>query len=517
MQGVRTATGVMVLSTALLIGSAGGAVAAADTGTSDSTSGSSATRDSGSEKSASSASTDSVASSRDSVQRSITSVTDAIRDPRNTGESRSEPGSLLSQETNSTQSPAADLETDDAIAAEESAASVAAIDAAAVDSEQIGEASITDAVSTGTESVSTGTESEVLGSGAPLPAVSVPAVSVPAVSVPAVSVPVVSGSVVAGSGWDSPGAGTVAASPTTGTSTASDSPRPPVAGTAIPSVPTSLDLPAGELEPTPVTPPAPLVTAFTSMTFTTMATVAASLGNAAAAIPAVIWSLPYSTTPISDVIALLETILASVTESVTVVARLPADLVALLGTGTVGTGPVLMGEPADHRMDLVEARSVLAESPQTSSPMLVLVNQQSGEGIDIGSGFAEFGPTALAAAFGAPIKTVPASVPAMAGEYESLFDRAFGALLVPLSLWALATGALPGLVGLLVVFGAGARVGYRQAKAGFAVRVGGIARFAGPGPLGVVRSGSLVALHQRGVRAGGQRTPFRYGFGDQAA
>ena len=341
--------------------------------------------------------------------------------------------------------------------------------------------------------------------------------SVPAVSVPAVSVPVVSGSVVAGSGWDSPGAGTVAASPTTGTSTASDSPRPPVAGTAIPSVPTSLDLPAGELEPTPVTPPAPLVTAFTSMTFTTMATVAASLGNAAAAIPAVIWSLPYSTTPISDVIALLETILASVTESVTVVARLPADLVALLGTGTVGTGPVLMGEPADHRMDLVEARSVLAESPQTSSPMLVLVNQQPGEGIDIGSGFAEFGPTALAAAFGAPIKTVPASVPAMAGEYESLFDRAFGALLVPLSLWALATGALPGLFGLLVVFGAGARVGYRQAKAGFAVRVGGIARFAGPGPLGVVRSGSLVALHQRGVRAGGQRTPFRYGFGDQAA
>ncbi len=507
MQGVRTATGVMVLSTALLIGSAGGAVAAADTGTSDSTSGSSATRDSGSEKSASSASTDSVASSRDSVQRSITSVTDAIRDPRNTGESRSEPGSLLSQETNSTQSPAADLETDDAIAAEESAASVAAIDAAAVDSEQIGEASITDAVSTGTESLSTGTESEVLGSGAPLPAV----------SVPAVSVPVVSGSVVAGSGWDSPGAGTVAASPTTGTSTASDSPRPPVAGTAIPSVPTSLDLPAGELEPTPVTPPAPLVTAFTSMTFTTMATVAASLGNAAAAIPAVIWSLPYSTTPISDVIALLETILASVTESVTVVARLPADLVALLGTGTVGTGPVLMGEPADHRMDLLEARSVLAESPQTSSPMLVLVNQQPGEGIDIGSGFADFGPTALAAAFGAPIKTVPASVPAMAGEYESLFDRAFGALLVPLSLWALATGALPGLVGLLVVFGAGARVGYRQAKAGFAVRVGGIARFAGPGPLGVVRSGSLVALHQRGVRAGGQRTPFRYGFGDQAA
>jgi len=255
----------------------------------------------------------------------------------------------------------------------------------------------------------------------------------------------------------------------------------------------------------------------TTMTVTTMAAVAVSLGNAAAAIPPVIWALPYSQTPISDVIALLETILASVAKSATVVARLPADLFALLGMGSVGTQPLLISESADHRLDLVEGSSTLAASPQASLPLLAIANQPSGEGVDIRSGFAAFGPTALAAAFAAPIKTVPASVPARAGEYESLFDRAFGALLVPLSLWALATGALPGLVGLLVVFSAGARVGYRQAKAGFAVRVGGIARFAGPGPLGVVRSGSLVALHQRGVRAGGQRTPYRYRLGDQAA
>ncbi len=37
--------------------------------------------------------------------------------------------------------------------------------------------------------------------------------------------------------------------------------------------------------------------------------------------------------------------------------------------------------------------------------------------------------------------------------------------------------AVPGLVGIMVLTGAGGLVGYRQAKAGHAVRVGGTARF----------------------------------------
>ena len=44
------------------------------------------------------------------------------------------------------------------------------------------------------------------------------------------------------------------------------------------------------------------------------------------------------------------------------------------------------------------------------------------------------------------------------------------------------------------------RVGYRQAKAALAVRLS-ISRFARQGPLGVVRSGSLVSLHARRPRA----------------
>jgi hypothetical protein len=67
------------------------------------------------------------------------------------------------------------------------------------------------------------------------------------------------------------------------------------------------------------------------------------------------------------------------------------------------------------------------------------------------------------------------------------------------SLWALAAVALPGLGGLVILTLAGVRIGYRQAKAGSAVRTAGIARFARPGPLGVVRSGSLVVLRPRGL------------------
>jgi hypothetical protein len=72
--------------------------------------------------------------------------------------------------------------------------------------------------------------------------------------------------------------------------------------------------------------------------------------------------------------------------------------------------------------------------------------------------------------------------------------------LVPASLSALAAVALPGVGGLLIICAIGMRFGYRQAKALLAVRRAGIACFAGPGPLGVVRSGSLIALRPRASR-----------------
>ena len=73
---------------------------------------------------------------------------------------------------------------------------------------------------------------------------------------------------------------------------------------------------------------------------------------------------------------------------------------------------------------------------------------------------------------------------------------------LPISLAALAALALPGAGGLTILTAAGVRVGYRQAKAGFAVRTAGIAGFARPGavPLGVVRSGSEVVIRPRSLR-----------------
>jgi hypothetical protein len=73
---------------------------------------------------------------------------------------------------------------------------------------------------------------------------------------------------------------------------------------------------------------------------------------------------------------------------------------------------------------------------------------------------------------------------------------------LPLSLAALARIALPGAGGLITLTAAGVRIGYRQAKASFAFRAAGIAGFARPGPLGVVRSGSLVVVRPRAATRG---------------
>ena len=70
---------------------------------------------------------------------------------------------------------------------------------------------------------------------------------------------------------------------------------------------------------------------------------------------------------------------------------------------------------------------------------------------------------------------------------------------LPISLAALALSALPGAGGLVALTAAGVRIGYRQAKAGFACRAAGIAGLARLGPLGVVHSGSLIVIRPRAV------------------
>jgi hypothetical protein len=86
--------------------------------------------------------------------------------------------------------------------------------------------------------------------------------------------------------------------------------------------------------------------------------------------------------------------------------------------------------------------------------------------------------------------TVPTQV-------QSVIRHAVGAVLAPLSLLVLAVTASPGLAGLVLLSAAGTFVGYRQARAASILRAVSIARFVKSGPLGVVRSGSFVALRPR--------------------
>lgn len=78
-------------------------------------------------------------------------------------------------------------------------------------------------------------------------------------------------------------------------------------------------------------------------------------------------------------------------------------------------------------------------------------------------------------------------------------ERVLGAVVASVSITALAAMALPGVGALLASCAAGIRIGYRQAKAG-ATLPSVVARFTGSGPLGVVRSGSRVELHPRSSR-----------------
>ncbi|MGB0971461.1 MAG: hypothetical protein ACPGVG_10920 [Mycobacterium sp.] len=489
-QGFRSATGVLVLSTALLIGSAGGATAVADTGGSDSSSTSSSADSSGADSSGA----DSSGADSSSAESSSGDASDGLRDSDPTSHSEAE--STLSQDDDSAESLAADEAIDEALAAEEADESPVVVEEAVAVSEveDAGAAGEVDAL-VAAEHIEDESAADTLATAAE-PAAAEAAAPAPE---PVVSV----------SGSNSRKGGSVAALSTEPTSASDESLTAPVAGAGPYDTLTGQDMLAGELEPASFVDPAPLTTMVR-----TLETVVASLGNAAAAIPPVIWALPFSETPISDVVALLETVLDSVTQSAAAVAQLPRNFVALLGVPTVGAYTAVASETSGHQLPPMMDARIAAAIPAGAPTLLGMApTQTSDHPVLASSGFATLGPTALAA-LAAPIQSVPAPIPALTGEYESIFDRAFGALLVPLSLWALATGALPGLVGLFVVFGAGTRVGYRQAKAGFALKMAGISRFAGPGPLGVVRSGSIIAVHQKGVRA---KSPRWSRLGDQAA
>ncbi len=204
---------------------------------------------------------------------------------------------------------------------------------------------------------------------------------------------------------------------------------------------------------------------------------------------------PFSQTPITDVITAVQMMLTAVVNAVAEVAQVPKDLFSMFGIPAAdGARPPLFGSggsvghvsraPVDTPLFGNEVQ--LPQVTAMDAPLFGNVVQA-----------AEFGgvaPVGLTHELVSGLEPAPSSVNPAA---SSFLDNVVRSVLVPASLTALAAIAVPGIAGLLIVCFAGIRVGYRQAKAGLALKLSGIARFAGPGPMGVVRSGSMITLHSR--------------------
>lgn len=224
-------------------------------------------------------------------------------------------------------------------------------------------------------------------------------------------------------------------------------------------------------------------------------TIVRALGTSATTLA----GLPGSQTPITDVITAIQIMITAVVNAVAEVAKVPGNLLDLLGVSAVdGPRPPVFGAagsvngapPVAVDAPLIGTEPMQLPHVDADAPLFGNVVQAS----DLG-GVTNISMTHKVALSG--LEPAPATVSAGT---TSFLDHVVKSVLAPASLTALAAIAVPGIGGLLIVCVAGIRVGYRQAKASLALRVSGIARFAGPGPMGVVRSGSLISLHTRGKR-----------------
>ena len=197
--------------------------------------------------------------------------------------------------------------------------------------------------------------------------------------------------------------------------------------------------------------------------------------------------------------------LTSVAGAVVPLTQLQSDLSSFL-LGIAGV------EPVEGGLRGIDGAGLSATAGASVASQLRLVRPLSGvPGVPVAgnTGTATLGGIAVSIfdamseagrASSLPGMAPPAPNGAIPMGVRSFLRHAVSDLPVAVSVAALAAVALPGVGGLVILTLAGVRIGYRQAKAGFALRTAGIARFAGPGPLGVVRSGSLVVVRPRGLR-----------------
>lgn len=273
----------------------------------------------------------------------------------------------------------------------------------------------------------------------------------------------------------------------------SNSPPPPPAPSIAPPFAVAFVNP-------PMPPPPPLPPFWNAVQQSTMAM--GTFANVVGTVPATLSALPTSSTPMLDVIAAVQQMLTSGANVLIPFTQLHGDIYSMFGI-PITVSAIGQAASVGHllpALDLTMPGGPTASWPQVSTATTIWglpTAVQSAPLVKLG-GTATTGLTQGLSLTGAPETTPDAATPASP---LSIFEHAVTAVLVPASLTALAALALPGVAALLVVCAAGMRIGYRQAKAALAVRSSGIARFAGPGPLGVVRSGSLISLHDRGQSA----------------
>ena len=195
--------------------------------------------------------------------------------------------------------------------------------------------------------------------------------------------------------------------------------------------------------------PVPNVMAPVTNVMAPVTNVIASIPNLVAPVSDVIAPVTNVVAPVSDVIAPVQDMLTSVAGAVVPLTQLQSDLSSFL-LGIAGVEPVENG-----------------------------LGGIDGAGLSATAGAYIFGAMSEAGrASSLPGMAPPAPNGAIPMGVRSFLRHAPHDLPVAVSLAALAAVALPA-VGLLVILTlAGVRVGYRQAKAGFALRTAGIARFA---------------------------------------
>jgi hypothetical protein len=220
-------------------------------------------------------------------------------------------------------------------------------------------------------------------------------------------------------------------------------------------------------------------------------------------------AIPWVITPVVNVLSTIQYVVTAAVYTVTnTVVPIASDLVSLLSVGALTTQPVAPildrgpltspgpGAPALAPQPFVPDASGLI-FPTVAAGVPATVAAGTTAGILAPSMLDLAGPTQPSEVTGevplADTSIFPASL-------KRFFEHAVSAVLSSPSLSVLAALALPGFLGLLIIAGAGIRLGYRQAKAALMLPTSTLARFAAPQPLRLVRSRSAVTLSRSASR-----------------